>query len=105
MSNIEEVVKVWKEYVDSIEDWQELVKNVVPRQSVVGPVYEGLDPMPDRPNESFAIVDMRGGNPSRPHYHINDATEIYMVIQGEGMAVSGGKEEKITKGSVVVTPP
>ena len=105
MSDIDEVVQVWKKYCVSITDWQELTRNVEPRQSVVGPVYEFLNPLPNRPHESFSIVDMRGGKPSNPHYHINDAIEIYIVLQGEGVAVNGGKEEKMQKGTVVVTPP
>ncbi len=105
MADIDEVVKVWKEYCDSITDWQELVKNVEPKDTYCGPVYEMPNPIPNRPNEDFAVVDMRNVKVASPHYHTNRTSEIYFVIAGEGLAVHGGIEDKIQKGSVVVTPP
>lgn len=104
MSHIDEIVKVWKEYVDSIEDWQPLVDGVEPKQTSCGPVYEPQSPLTDRP-ETFAISDMRNIEVATPHYHANGETEIYFVIQGSGLTVVGGEEKRIQKGSVVITPP
>lgn len=104
MSQIDEIVQVWKEYVDTINDWQSLVEGVEPKQTSCGPVYEPQSPLSNR-TEIFAISDMRNVKVATPHYHANDETEIYFVIQGSGLTVVGGEEKHIQKGSVVVTPP
>lgn len=101
---MDELVKVWQKYVDSLNDWQSVVSGVTPKQTVCGPVYEPPSPLPGR-TETFAISDMRGVKVAHPHYHKNGETEIYFVIQGSGLTVVGGKEIPIEKGSVVVTPP
>jgi mannose-6-phosphate isomerase-like protein (cupin superfamily) len=55
-----------------------------------------------RPDESFAIADMRSIPFAEPHYHQEE--EIYFVLHGTGLIVIGGKEEQLKKGSVVVIP-
>lgn len=46
-------------------------------------------------------VDIDG---ARPHYH-KIATELYYVLEGEGVIVLDGEEHGIRKGSVVHIPP
>jgi len=101
---MQEVVTAWKPYLDSIDDWHQVVKGLEPKPTGCGPVYELPNPI-DRPNESFAIADMSELAVSEPHYHPNGETEIYVVLQGSGTIVVGMKEERIEKGSVIVTPP
>jgi mannose-6-phosphate isomerase-like protein (cupin superfamily) len=101
---MEEVVAAWRPYLDGIEDWQQVVKDIEPKPTGCGPVYELPNPI-DRPNESFAIADMRELEIAEPHYHANGETEIYVVLQGLGTIVVGMKEQRIEKGSVIVTPP
>ena len=104
MTNIDEVIQAWQPYVNSIRDWEELVKDVEPKETICGPVYEPANPLKNR-TETFAIGDMRNIKFAHPHYHKNDETEIYFVLRGSGLTVVGGKEIEIQKGSIVVTPP
>ena len=101
---MDEIISVWKPYIDGIADWQPLIKNVTPKQTDCGPVFELSNPI-DRPNESFAICDMRGLQLSGAHYHTGGETEFYFVIEGQGTVVVGGKPVEVMQGSVVVTPP
>lgn len=101
---MEAVVAAWMPYINSIGDWQQEVKVIKPVLTGCGPVYELPNPI-DRPNESFAIADMRNLSITEPHYHPNDETEIYVVLQGLGTIVVGQKEQQVKKGSVIVTPP
>lgn len=104
MSSIEEVTRVWADYAETIDNWEDLVEGVEPKPTECGPVYELSNPL-DRTGESFAIADMRGVEVAEPHYHTNGETEIYIVLTGLGLTVRGGEEIEIEKGSVVVTPP
>jgi mannose-6-phosphate isomerase-like protein (cupin superfamily) len=103
-SSVDEIVSVWKQYVDGLENWEKLVEGVVPKQTICGPVYEPESPFPGR-TETFAIADMRAVKVAHPHYHKDGETEIYFVIRGSGLTVMGGEEISVEKGSVVVTPP
>lgn len=101
---MDEIVEAWKKYIETLSDWQSVVKGVEPKQTQCGPVYEPPSPLPER-TETFAISDMRGVKVAYPHYHTNGETEIYFVVQGSGLTVVGSEETPIKKGSVVVTPP
>ena len=98
------VVATWTVYTDSIADWQKLIADVIPKATACGPIYELPNPI-DRPNESFAIADMRELNYSEPHYHINGETEIYIALTGTGRVFVGGTESQLQPGTVVITPP
>lgn len=98
-----EIIIAWQLYLNSIDNWQQLTKGVDPKQTGCGLIYELSNPI-DRPHESFAIADMRSIKCTEPHYH-REETEIYFVLQGHGIVVVGDKEEKVQKGSVIVTPP
>lgn len=99
-----QVLGTWLPYVESITDWEELVDGIESKSTSCGPVYELPNPI-DRPNESFAIADMRNLPFAEPHYHKNGEVEIYIVLQGMGLSVVGRQEQKMTKGSVIITPP
>lgn len=101
---MEAVVEAWKPYLDGIQDWQQVVEGIEPKATGCGPVYELVNPI-DRPDESFAIADMRNIKITEPHFHPNGETEIYVVLQGLGTIVVGRKEQEIVKGTVIVTPP
>ncbi len=88
----------------AISDWQARVKNVTPKATGCGPVYELGNPL-GRTTESLAIADMRGIAHAQPHYHTGGETEIYIVIAGSGRAVVGSVVSQLQKGSVLVTPP
>lgn len=104
MADVDLVVEAWEPYIQSIDNWETLVKGVTPKDTTCGPAYELPNPI-DRPNESFAIADMRDIAFAEPHYHINDETEIHFVLEGLGFTVVGGKERYVKKGDVIVTPP
>ena len=102
--NISELLAAWKPYLDSIRDWRDAVKNIIPKPSGCGPIYELKNPI-NRPDESFAIADMRHIKFAEPHYHTGDETEIYVVLTGSGLVVVGGKKTQIKTGSTIVIPP
>ncbi len=91
---MEGVVAAWKPYLDSVQDWQLLVDDVEPKPTGCGPVYELPNPI-NRPNETFAIADMRELKVYEPHYHANGETEIYVVLQGSGSIVVGRNQQPI----------
>lgn len=103
-SKINEVVAAWTAYTDTITDWQQLVAGIVPKATDCGPVYELPNPL-NRPNESFAIADMRELRITGPHYHANGEIEIYIVLTGIGKVFVGGGEDELGPGSGSVTPP
>jgi len=65
-------------------DWQEVVEGITPKDTYCSPVYEPKSPL-DRPNESFAIADMREIKVAEPHYHTNGETETYFILSGSGL--------------------
>jgi mannose-6-phosphate isomerase-like protein (cupin superfamily) len=73
-----------------------------PKPTGCGPVYELKNPI-ERPNESFAIADMREIQVAEPHYH--PETEIYFVLEGRGRMFIRDEEQLLELGSVVVIPP
>jgi mannose-6-phosphate isomerase-like protein (cupin superfamily) len=101
--NIKEVIQVWSDYAATVDNWEDLVEGVEPKSTECGPVYEPPSPL-DRPEESFAVADMRAVKVAEPHCHTNGETEIYIVLTGLGLTVIGGEEIEIKQGSVVVTP-
>lgn len=102
-NNIDEIIEVWQAYLNSIDDWQSLTKDIAPKKTGCGFIYELKNPI-NRPHESFAIADMRAIHFCEPHYHPVE-TEIYFVLQGHGIVVVGSKEKLVQKGSVIITPP
>lgn len=101
---IEELITAWQQYIASMNDWQKVVEDVTPKQTYCGPVYEPNSPL-DRPNESFAIADMREVKVAEPHYHTGGEIEIYFILSGIGLTVVGDEELQIKAGDVIVTPP
>jgi mannose-6-phosphate isomerase-like protein (cupin superfamily) len=109
----DQMITVWAEYLDSIDDWQMLVKGVEPKRTGCGLIYELDNPIdrfdrpdqPGEPGESFAIADMRGLAVTEPHYHANGETEIYVVITGTGSVLLGKDLQKLEPGSIIITPP
>ena len=99
-----EVVEAWTAYTSTINDWETLVAGVTPKATDCGPVYEIPNPI-NRPNESFAIADMRELTQTGAHYHTNGDVEIYIVLIGHGKVFVGGQEIKLEPGTVSVTPP
>lgn len=67
-----------------------------------GIVYE-LPNFLKRPNEGFAIVDMRELAFTEPHYHPD--LEIYFVLQGQALVIVGNEKYAVQQGDVVVIPP
>lgn len=102
---IQRVLDAWTPYVNAISDWTTVVNGLEPKLTGCGPVYELVNPMTNRPDESFAVADMRNIRFAEPHYHTNGETEIYIVLTGSGLVVVGGQEHKVDKGLVVITPP
>ncbi len=101
---IEELITAWQQYIAGMGDWQKVVENVTPKQTYCGPIYEPTSPL-HRPNESFAISDMRNVKVAEPHYHMGGETEVYFVLSGSGLTVVGGEELQVRAGDVIVTPP
>jgi mannose-6-phosphate isomerase-like protein (cupin superfamily) len=101
-SHIQEVVTVWQHFIEH-NDWRTLVKTVVPKVTNNGAIYE-LPNYLNRPNESFAIADMRGLSISEPHYHPAPCIEIYVVLQGTATIFLGDKQHLVVTGDVVVIP-
>jgi mannose-6-phosphate isomerase-like protein (cupin superfamily) len=102
-STIEELISAWQQHIAGMGDWQDVTKGVAPKQTDCGPIYEPKSPL-DRPNESFAVSDMREVKVAKPHYHTGE-TEAYFVLSGSGITVVGGEELPLRVGDVIVTPP
>lgn len=96
------LVNTWQYYLKNNNNWEELINGIEPKQTGCGPVYELQNPI-KRPNESFAIADMRDIRFAEPHYHIE--TEIYFILQGTAKVVVKDKIYQVEKDSVVVIPP
>ncbi len=62
----------------------------------------------DRPDEDFAIADMRelskNQGYSEPYYHPEGVIEIYIVLGGFALSVNGGVEQRLGPGDVLITP-
>lgn len=96
------LIAAWQNYLDQPDSWQGRIKDVTPRKTGCGLVYELGNPL-DRPDEDLAIVDMRLLAYTEPHCH-NISSEIYFVLQGEGYVVVGADQHLIQQKSVVVVP-
>lgn len=104
-SQMQDLVNTWTAYLTSREfDWLAAVDGVAPKDFGSGLIYELGNPLA-RGNEDFAIADMRNVDIADPHYHLNDETEIYIVIQGTGTVVVGNHPREVGPGDVVVTHP
>jgi mannose-6-phosphate isomerase-like protein (cupin superfamily) len=100
---LNEIITAWQEYIRTI-NWPGAIKHVKPKVTGCGLVYCLANPFERRLNESFAIADMSNLRFSEPHYHPEE-TEIYFILQGEGLVVVGEREELVRAGSIVVIPP
>jgi mannose-6-phosphate isomerase-like protein (cupin superfamily) len=101
---IAELLTAWRMYLNTVEDWQMLIKGAKAHTDGCGKVYELPNPIA-RENESFAIADMRGLEFSDPHGHVNDEFETYFVLEGSGKVAVGDKIVDIRPGLSLVTPP
>ena len=104
MADTHELIAAWNDYLATVDSWERLITGVAAIPGGCGLIYELPNPI-DRPNESFAIADMRQLALSEPHKHSNGETEIYFVIQGVGKIAVGDNIQELKQGSVVVTPP
>jgi mannose-6-phosphate isomerase-like protein (cupin superfamily) len=102
LPELQATITAWQNFLNQ-NDWQKLIDGVNPKQSDCL-VYE-LSNFLDRPNEDFAIADMRQIQFSEPHYHPDKDIEIYFVIQGSALTVIGNKELNVATGDVIVIPP
>lgn len=102
-SSLESLIAAWQNHLNTIGEWKEAIRGVIPRETGCGLIYELVNPL-GRSQESFAIADMRGLKVAEPHYHHLE-TEVYFILQGSGLFVVGGKEQFLEKGSFLVIPP
>lgn len=98
----DQAIALWKSYAPNFNNWQQIVKNICPKECDCGLVYELPHPL-NRLTESFAIADMSNLPFSEPHYHLD--TEIYIILQGTGIVVVGGQIHEVSKDCIIVTPP
>ncbi len=100
---ITQTINAWQTYMNTKTNWRELVGDVVPKHTGNGAIYE-LPNFLNRPNESFAVCDMRELLISEPHYHPDNDIEIYFVLEGSARVVVGNNEHCVNKGDVVIIP-
>lgn len=103
-STIDTLISAWQTFLNKNNNWEELIKDVAPKQSGCGILYELHNPL-KRPNEDFAIADMRQLSFAEPHYHPEDNYEIYFVLQGKASIVIGNKKRQVASGDVIIIPP
>lgn len=97
--------EVWKQFLSKPENhWQKLVGSHTPICSPCGTVYPLGNPF-QKPDESFAIVDMRNITFAKPHYHPETDVEVYIVLQGSACVVVGYEEFQVKQGDALVIPP
>jgi len=101
---VEEVLALWQPRVAEISDWQQLVAGVTPKEGGCGLVYELPNLVENRPNESFAIADMRHLRISEAHRHTNGEVEVYIVLTGTGKIAVGTEIRTLAPGDTIVTP-
>jgi mannose-6-phosphate isomerase-like protein (cupin superfamily) len=101
--NIALTIHAWQEFLTTT-NWQDLILNIVPKETGCGLIYELADHPCQVAHESFAIADMRNIRYSEPHYHPHEI-EIYFVLQGNALIVIADEEIYATKGDVIVTEP
>jgi len=94
------MVDVWQKHLEHL-DWRKMITQTHPKKTPCGPIYELPNPI-ERPNEDFAIADMREVGYTEPHYH--PETEVYFILQGSGLVVVGGEETVVQKGSAILIP-
>lgn len=102
-ANVQELNTAWQRFLTQ-NDWQSLITHCTPILSNNGLIYE-LPNYLARPNESFALVDMRNIGISEPHYHPSNDIEVYMVLQGTACVVIGNKEHPVKQDDILVIPP
>jgi len=100
---LEQCIPFWQQFLKQ-HNWRTLIKDVTPKHSGCGIVYD-LPPLPDHPNESLAIADMRHLFISEPHYHPAGNPEIYFVLQGSGRMMLGNQERTLQGGDIITIPP
>lgn len=101
---IDQLVTAWRDFCRTTPDWQELIAGVEPVHSGCGQIYE-LDSPLGRPNESFAIADMRAIPYAEPHYHPKGSWECYVVFQGTAAVFVGDRQYAVGRNDAVVIPP
>jgi mannose-6-phosphate isomerase-like protein (cupin superfamily) len=97
------LVHAWTNYLFE-SNWQQLCADVEPVETGCGQVYD-LENSLDRPDEGIAIADMRNLDIADPHYHANNQTEVYIVLQGTGTVVVGDRLLELGPYDVVIAPP
>lgn len=100
---VDEIIMSWQHYINA-NNWKKLISGVTPKHTGCGTIYE-LPNFLNRPNESFAIADMRAIPFSEPHYHPGEDIEIYFVLQGSAHIFVGKSERSVYPGDVVIIPP
>lgn len=102
-NNFDKLIFSWQDFLKH-NIWQKLIAGIPPKKSGCGLIYE-LPNFLNRPNESFAIVDMRNIKFAEPHYHPTGETEIYFVLCGTARIFVGGIENKVKSGDVIIIEP
>lgn len=101
--DVKDIVTAWQAFIAS-KNWPELIKNIPPLTTGCGIVYE-LPNFLNRPNEDFAIVDMRTIPYAEPHYHPTGNIEIYFVLSGTALVVVGEKKQSVQSGDIIIIEP
>lgn len=99
-----EVVTAWKKYSQGVVDWKKLADGIEPFKGGCGLIYELGNPL-ERNNEDCALADMTGINVAEPHYHPTDNWELYFILEGSGLVVTGKEEQAVKVGDAVIIPP
>lgn len=100
-SHLATLIKTWQDYLSAFDDWRDIIGEAEPKENLCGTIYLPPDPL-RRENESFAVADMSKIELCHPHYH--PETEIYFILQGNGLVIVGGEEHYVEKNSFVVIP-
>ncbi|QQR49812.1 cupin domain-containing protein [bacterium] len=101
--DIKTLIFFWQQTIKNL-NWENLIKETTPKNVGCGLVYE-LNTIKGLGAESFAIADMRHIACAEPHYHDNNETEIYFVLQGSALVVITDQELHVTTGDVIVIEP
>jgi mannose-6-phosphate isomerase-like protein (cupin superfamily) len=101
---LDELVAAWQAYLETAGNWHAVTEGVTPKESGCGQLYILGNPV-GRPNEDYAIADMRELPYSEPHYHPDGYYEFYFVLAGTALVVVAGKERHVKTGDVVIIPP
>jgi mannose-6-phosphate isomerase-like protein (cupin superfamily) len=107
MAGYVKMTDAWPRYFAEHDDFLQLIAGIKPVFGGCGWLYEVPDMPLVRSGESLAvaIMDKKELPISEPHYHPENTTEMYIVLEGKGVVIVGDAEYRVAPRSTVTIGP